>query len=92
MVVDHPIGRDELITRVGESADHHHRALDRPGEPRQTARQADEGGCVAQPARPLDEGPVTGLILGAVRGSVTTMPAPWIGFLINADHAVAVRL
>src|SRR5690348_16654577 len=40
--VDHPIRGCELVGRMCESADQHHRTTRRPGEPRQTGGEAHE--------------------------------------------------
>ena len=89
VVVDHAVGRVELVGRMGEAADHHHRRAHRPGEPGQPARQADEELGVLEPARALLQRAVAGLVLGAVRDVVPDKPGAVRRLLVDADDAVA---
>ena len=89
VVVDHPIGRGELVRRVGEATDHDHRCSHRPGEPGEPARQTDEEIGVAKPARPFRERPVAGLVLDTVRDLVPHDARAMKRLLVDADDAVA---
>ena len=90
--VDHPVRRGEFVGRVGEAADQHHRHAGRPGQPGQPAAEADERLGMPQPARPLGQRPVAGLVLRAVRDVVPHQARAVHRLLVDADHPVAAGL
>src|SRR4029077_14932515 len=72
-----------------EAADHHHRRADRPGEPGEAAREADEEIGVAQPVRAFEKRPAAGLVLDAVRDVVPYEAVAVDRLLVDADDSVS---
>jgi hypothetical protein len=89
VVVDHPIGREEFVARVGQPADHDNGSSDRPGEPRQTARKADEEFRVLDPARAFREGMVSRHVFRPGRNMGPDEPLPVGRFLIDTYDPIA---
>ena len=87
--VDDAIWRGEFVGRVGKATDHHHLAARRPGQPGQPTGQADEELRMAQPACPLGQRPVAGLVLRAVRNMRPHQALAVHRLLVDAHDAVA---
>ena len=90
--VDHPVGRVELIRRVGKAADHDRWRPGRPGQPSQAGGEAYEHFSVRQPARALHQGPVAGLVLDPVRDMRVKQTRSVDLLLIDADNTQAFGL
>ena len=81
MIVDDPVRSMELVGRMGESGDHHHRHLAAPGDPGQAAGQTDEEIGVLDQIDALLKRDVAGEVLGSI-GDVIPVQTCTMYFLL----------
>ena len=86
MPVGNSIRAVTFVVGVGKATDHHHRCTRGPRKPRQAARHADKECRVAQPADPLGQRTVSGLVLRAVGDVGPNETLAVLGLLIDADE------
>src|SRR5262249_10905731 len=89
VIVDHPVWRRELVSRMCEATDHDHWNSCGPGEPRQATRQPDKKIGVSEPGRTLLKRPLAGLVLGAVRNVIPDQAGAVSRLLVDTDDAIA---
>ena len=90
MVVDDTVRRGELVCRMRETGDHHHRDLATPCEPAQAGTQTDEEIGVLDEVDPLLKRQGSGEVLRPPGDVIPDQSGAVHPLLVDAEHAVAV--
>ena len=89
MIINNPVRGIKLINGNGKAADHNDGDPYAPGQPGQTAGEADEKVGMGEQVYPLLQGTGSGKIFDPVRNQIPVAAAAVTFFFVDAQHPVA---